>query len=266
MQLNSCLRRHLPKAALAILLAASAGAQASWTPWSKASAVYTSGLPVAGGTAEPSDISPDFSGPFVWYCGDAGHCPDSLANQVQFHYRFDTRDWDPLAVDIHSLDYRLIQADDFFAVYINGQLVPEGFGWLDDTPARADGLHDPVELSRSAADLVKLGINDIDIIACDGSPASPRVAPGATLDQGLRSCMNAQDRVNKYLLFQLDVVLNSIDPSVPGGANTITHHMIQADTTWDARAIPEPGSAPLLAAAAAAWWATQRRRARPAAR
>ena len=182
----------------------------------------------------PGDISSAFGGKFIWH-------PDPATNAVQFTYEFNTADWDYghkkiVTTDIHEFEVT-IQADDFYAMYLNGALA--SYGWLEDAPPGKGGLFQPYQ-ARLGGDL-HLGINSIDIFACNGYPPNPRIAPGATIDQARIACPNPSERVNKYLLFAGDVTLNKVDNSDPNQPMYfITHNHIFSDATWDVRAVDEP--------------------------
>lgn len=210
-----------------------------WTPWIKASEVYPDGAPVPGTDVKikPADLHPDL-GPFMWYCaGGSAECPDEKNNLVHFQYRFDTKDFlwkEEQALGIHSFDGG-IQADDFFALYINGKLALHN--WLDDLAPAPKGAREPVSFNHLGG--VKLGANVIDIIACDGYPPDPRIIPGPSLDQANIACPQPSDRENNYVTFFADVTLNL-------EGDEISHNWIFSGSEWDARALPEPATISLV--------------------
>ncbi len=119
---------YYTKMSLVFLLLSAASANAGWiartldsngqptSDWNTAAQVYQEGISVDRITKYPRDIG-RFEH-FLWYCDSGDNCPSGSANTVQFHYDLNTRDWDPNAFAVHSLD-TAIQADDFFAIYLN---------------------------------------------------------------------------------------------------------------------------------------------------
>lgn len=210
-----------------------------WTPWIKASEVYPDGADGPGGKIKPADLDPNL-GPFMWYCaGGSAECPDEKNNLVHFQYRFDTKDFlqeGQQALDIHEMEVT-IQADDFFALYINSKLALHS--WLDDLDPMLGGQGAKEPLEDRVGGFLNLGSNVIDIIACDGYPPDPRIIPGPSLDQANIACPQPSDRVNSYVTFFADVTLN-----LEGG--DISHNWIFSGSEWDARALPEPGTISLV--------------------
>lgn len=215
-----------------------------WTPWIGASEVYPNGAPIPGdGVVTPGGIDPKL-GPFMWYCaGDLAECPDEKTNFVHFQYRFDTKDFlreGEQALDIHEMEVT-IQADDFFAMYINGRLALHS--WLDDLDPIPEGQGAKKPLEDRLGGFLNLGSNVIDIIACDGYPPAHRIIPGPSLDQASIACPHPSDRVNNYVTFFADVTLNLQQ----GDEIYIGHNLILSGTEWDVRAdLPEPTSISLI--------------------
>jgi hypothetical protein len=186
----------------------------------------------------------------MWYCSGADSCavtdgPTRAAFQVQFDL--------PQMRRPQRIGYIDILADDYFALYINNQLV--GYDWLDNR--YLNGSDVPTAVRYEIADLVPYlnysGGNTITVFACDGHPPTPLRSPGATTSGGFDGCPVPSARANHWLM-----VAGNILESENGGAGPyvgINSLASGANPPWLATTVPEPASLPLagLALAALIW-------------
>jgi hypothetical protein len=198
---------------------------------------------------------------YMWYCGGLNTCsPSQGPNQVQFHQEFTVGSgfaypqyWyghgnliDPNANPDIGERYALsIMADDYYALYINNQLVH--YSWLNDGsgPNAPHFSDDPFSLT--VTDLIGYlhnGQNVIDIIACNGNSGSNLPsAPSSTTDGGLDGCPNPSSYAYNWLLINGGFTKQD---NTPGGTINANVYFISGDedtSTFQVRAVPEP---PLL--------------------
>lgn len=217
------------------------GAQAttiSYTGWASPGILsFSPTLPPESVPPDEDQVIPDTLAEYVWYCGPTGAgCSgtNSYPNMVEFRYEFyleDSWEGNPLFI---SDAYLSIAADDYYALYVNGNLLTPNGVWHEDDPdtAKEYDLTSSLELGAS---------NEILIFACDGYPKSSGAKPGVTPAGGWDGC-KPTDRVNNWLLTdgQIIVVYDYPDFDLASG---------YPFSNWEVRGatvVPEPSAVSLF--------------------
>lgn len=197
----------------------------------------------------------------MWYCDPAipnGTCSGTHAfpDMAEFRYAFNLPSRADFGLPLYIQNaYISVAADDYFSLYVNGNLKTPNGVWHDDT----GGSEVTFDLTSS---LILGAPNEILIFACDGNPPNPRVAAGATPAGGWGGCPKASDRVNSWLLTD---GLIEVNYNTPGGATvfrtTLNSTSAEELTNWEARGaftVPEPGSV-FLVIAGVGWLLVRRK-------
>ena len=198
-----------------------------FTDWTETSVVSSGSMPSA------SSYMPGSGAEYMWYCGGsvAACSAQSGATAVQFQMSFSL----PAETGYPLYRYGSISvvADDYFALYINKQLVAES--WLDDSNAATTiDLTPYLLLGQSYT---------IDIFACDGYKTAGK-SGGMTADGGFDACANLDQRVNHWLLASGGY---TVQYNTPGGAVLAAVDFTSGEPSeWQVRAVPEPASSALV--------------------
>jgi hypothetical protein len=215
-------------------------AQAALTPWTAASTLT---FPDTEAPPPVGDLIQNSSAEYLWYCGQGvPSCRgDRGPTQVEFRNVFQMP---ALRSGYFAASISLL-ADDYYALYVNGQLV--GSNWLDDVLATTNPVADTYDI---AGYLLSDISNEIQVFACDGYPpgtnATDRLPPGATPSGGWAGCTTPSNRVNHWLL-----VDGSVVPTNSNFPTQLVSLRGAEGSNWEVRAVPEPATLPLLLAAVA---------------
>ncbi|MDP2715475.1 PEP-CTERM sorting domain-containing protein [Rheinheimera sp.] len=225
-----------------------------YTDWGSPGTLDFSALP----PPPPDQVIPGSSASYMWYCdqetpgpscdgSNNARDPDTniqyVPNMAQFRYNFYLPGIADTGYPVYLNDaYLYVAADDYFALYVNGNLLTPNGVWLDDTGP--DYLATLFDLTSW---LVTGENNEIFIFACDGYAPNPRVQPGATPAGGWNGCTTPTDRLNNWLL--TDGLINLVY-NTPGGdtifsADLASGNATDSPTVWQARGVlmvPEPGT------------------------
>ena len=251
MKLFSALKGGLLSAALA--LAAMEGAHAQWTSWTDAYVPYPN--PVF--TADQVLGSHGGSAQYMWYCTNSLNCVSGTESPYEAEFKLQVN------LPIGGVDTAIFRvlADDYFSLYVNGQLADScasiindplhpcvgrtthgAYGWLTDT--------NPVPPTPFLIDMqpyLTSGSNDIFIFACNGDSSQNSGPPGATPATAPIGCLLPSPNLYQYVL--LDGSINGFDNSQGGNFYSQSVYSSSAPDgglPWQARGLPEPGSLALL--------------------
>jgi hypothetical protein len=214
----------------------------------------------------PDQVIPNTDADYMWYCdpvtGPTCSGTNSFPNMVEFRYDFYLPGREDTGYPLYLNDaYLSIAADDYFALYVNGNLLTPNGVWHDDTGDHAT----PFDLTNS---LVTGANNEILIFACDGYPPTPRVPPGTSPAGGWDGCPTPTERENNWLL--TDGLINLVY-NTPGGESVFRADLASGNsetlTVWEARGatmVPEPSTISLILFGAMGGLLLQRKRKRHA--
>ena len=223
--MNISFAARVSKYAIMAYFAFAGGAAArDFTPWQPAFAPYPNSVTM------PDQIRPGTSGKLMWYCLDAADCPNGSRPPYEAEFRFQF-----FLESIEGAEGELaIAADDYFALYLNGALVPGSGQWLDFN-LDADGQPVPIIFTFSAEDF-ELGANEFLIYACDGNPQNPILPAGETVDNANAGCPNPKTRGQHYVF---------VDGFVRSDAADSVN--LNSGDGWEARTVVDAPEPPVLA-------------------
>lgn len=221
-----------------------AGNAAVWTPWD-----FRMAQEVSNPVTAPTDLIPGTTAKFIWY-GDSSPPLADDAPPYLAQFQWATHDTPVSAI-------AKIIADDFFALYVGGVLVPGAYAWLDDLPTISGTIfHEPLTVDLTG--ILTSPLQFFQVFTCDGFAPDPRIAPPVNLDDADAVCPNPSSRGSHYLLFDLAITARSAFDD----ALYIVHEVSGAG--WDARTrvdVIEPSTIAVLGGATMALaWARRSRR------
>lgn len=250
MKYSSVLSKTLLSGALALVGLA---AHAQWTEWTDAYAPYPN--PVF----TPDQILQGHGSgvQYMWYCSKSDNCPSGTESPYVAEFKLAVN-LPPGGVD--SAIFKVL-ADDYFSLYVNGQLADScaaisadplnpcdgrtthgAYGWLVNT--------DPLPPTPFLVDLqpyLKPGANEIFVFACNAESAANMGVPGATPSAAPGGCPVPGPNLYQYLLMAGTIV--GFDNSQDGDfyqKYIYSSSALDGDLPWQARALPEPASGALL--------------------
>lgn len=245
MKLYSALKNAALAAALA--LCGLTSAQAQWTSWTDAYAPYPN--PVF----TPDDIlrTPGSGSEYMWYCTNSMNCLTGTESPYVAEFKLQVN------LPIGGVDTAMFQvlADDYFSLYVNGQLADScasvtndplnpcvgrtqhgASGWLTNT--------NPIPPTPFLVDMqpyLAPGDNEIFIFACNGDPSLNSGPPGTTPGTADVGCLMPSPNLYQYVLVSGSIV--GFD-NTQGGA-FYTRYVSSGSANdgglpWQARGLPEP--------------------------
>ena len=251
MKLYSAAKKTLLASLLA--LAGMTSVQAQWTNWTDAYAPYPN--PVF--TADQVMGSHGGAAQYMWYCSNSMNCLSGTESPYVAEFKLQVN------LPVGGVDNAIVRilADDYFSLYVNGQLADAcalvgsdplnpcvgrsqhgAYGWLTNT--------NPIPPTPFVVDLqpyLQSGDNEIFIFACNADKFQNMVAPGSTPGTAPEGCPSPSPNGYQYVL--LDGSINGFDNTQDGDFYTRSiYSSSSADggLPWQARAIPEPTSVALL--------------------